>query len=164
MKPIIITIEAILKGMIKRPYREHINAVDNYKILRRSVFFTFLLMSVSLFMFHGCTDPIDPDPDPDLQITGISIPSEIYVVTGGEITITGKGFKTGDQIVLLSTTNSSIEYTITVSLVTDSSVTFEIPAGLTSGSYRITVVVQLVSRCGSRRRRVYCPAYDVGQG
>ncbi len=130
--------------MIKRPEREHIEASNNFRNLKQSVFFTFLLMSVSLLLFHGCTDPIDPDPD--LKITGISIPSDIYVVAGGEITITGKGFKIGDQIVLLSTTDGSIEYTITVSIVSELSATFEIPAEFSSGSYRITVVRLLESQ------------------
>ncbi|MEN8156804.1 MAG: calcineurin-like phosphoesterase family protein [Bacteroidota bacterium] len=94
----------------------------------------------TLFLLSAC-GPDDPDdPETGLSITGVSIPSNIDVLAGGAITITGKGFESGDQIRLTSTTDSAIEYTITVGFVTDQSATITLPPGMTTGQYKITVL------------------------
>ncbi len=101
----------------------------------------FLFISGTAFVFSGCDgDDIPDGPDNKLNITGVSIPSSINVVALSDITITGKGFKEGDQIRLTSTTDSNIEYTITVNSVTDVSATFTLPIEISSGNYKITVL------------------------
>ena len=89
----------------------------------------------------GCKkdDPI-PEPETGLKITGVSIPSNLDVTSTGDISITGKGFQTGDQIRLTSSTDTSKEYVATTKSITAESITFTLPSGISSGSYKITVV------------------------
>ncbi len=88
----------------------------------------------------GCVkDPPEPEPEDGLKITGISIPSSISVPVGGEITLTGKGFAVNDIIEFVLTTDAGKSYNGTVTAVTEQTATLLLPAGVTSGSYRLTV-------------------------
>jgi hypothetical protein len=88
----------------------------------------------------GCKeDPLPPE-DEGLKITGISIPSSISVAVGGEITLTGKGFAIDDQIEFVLTSDAGKVYSSTVTAITATSATLTLPAGITSGSYRLTVI------------------------
>lgn len=103
------------------------------------ILFMFMILTVSAITFFGCKGDPDPDDEPALKITGVSIPSTIDVEAEGDITITGKGFVAGDQIQIVLTTDAGKVYLITVASVTATSVTFTLPAGVTSGTYKITV-------------------------
>ncbi|MDX9882815.1 MAG: calcineurin-like phosphoesterase family protein [Prolixibacteraceae bacterium] len=82
-----------------------------------------------------------PDPTTDnIKITGISVPSSIDIVAKGSITLTGKGFELNDQIQLTLSSDQTKVYTSKVSSVTDQSVTFSLPDGISSGNYKITVI------------------------
>ncbi len=100
----------------------------------------FLIVLVTLIA--ACTscrkDPL-PEEEEGLRITGISIPSSLDVAPGGEITITGQGFAVNDIIVFVLTSDAGSVWTATVSAVTAQSATFSLPAGISSGSYRLTV-------------------------
>ncbi|MCF8378693.1 MAG: calcineurin-like phosphoesterase family protein [Bacteroidales bacterium] len=101
--------------------------------------YTYIIAAV--FLFSGCEDNNKPIiTDPGLSITGVSIPSSLNVLAGGDITITGKGFESGDQIKLSSTSDSNIEFTITINSASYESAIFTIPVGLSTGSYKITVL------------------------
>jgi hypothetical protein len=76
----------------------------------------------------------------DFNISGVSILSSLNVWIGGDITLTGKGFKKGDRIQLIPSFDEDISYTINITSVTDESVTFTIPEGFTTGNYRITII------------------------
>ena len=116
--------------LLKLPGLKRISA--NIKL----IIFIFLGITVS---FYGCED--DPIEDVKvLSITGVSIPAEINVVAEGDITITGKGFESGDQIKLSSMTDINVHYTITVNIVSAESATFTIPIDLSSDKYMITVL------------------------
>ncbi len=89
----------------------------------------------------GCSGGGDPGEEPEtLNITGVSIPSSVDVAANGDITFTGKGFAANDQIQLTLATDATKVYTSTVKTTTAQSVTFTIPTGLSSGSYKIVVI------------------------
>jgi hypothetical protein len=87
----------------------------------------------------GCREEPLPPEEEGLNITGISIPSSINVAPGGEITITGKGFAAGDRIEFVLTSDAGKVYSGTVTAITATSATLTLPAGISSGSYRLTV-------------------------
>lgn len=87
----------------------------------------------------GCKE--DPPPvDEGLKITGVSIPATLNVPEGGEITLTGSGFAVNDQIMFVLTTDAGKVYTAAVTAVTGQTATFILPAGIASGTYRLTVI------------------------
>lgn len=101
---------------------------------------------------YGCekSDTPNPNPAPDpnppveddksIKITGLSIPAHMDLVKESEISIDGKGFAQGDQIVLESLTNSSKpKYTINSKAVTENDILFKLPANVTAEGYRIYV-------------------------
>ncbi|RAV29025.1 metallophosphoesterase [Sinomicrobium soli] len=90
--------------------------------------------------FSSCGNDDDSfDPDNNLNIKKVVIPSGLDVLAGGEMTLSGEGFLTGDLITLTSTVSGGAEYSSTVSSVTDNSVSFPVPEEFTSGVYRLTV-------------------------
>ena len=92
--------------------------------------------------FSSCqkTDSVEFNEDNNLNITGVSIPSSMDVKQGETITLSGKGFKMGDQIKLTSTLDTTITYNNEVTAINNGTVTFSVPNGLTTGSYQINVV------------------------
>jgi hypothetical protein len=61
------------------------------------------------------------------------------VAPGREITITGQGFAVNDIIEFVLTSDAGSSWNATVSSVTAQTATFSLPAGISSGSYRLTV-------------------------
>lgn len=118
---------------------------------RRTFIQTSFITGLGLtFGLHSCSksspqpDP-QPEPSPDgkdndkLAITGAVIPARIDTSKGAELTIQGKGFATGDQLIFdyLSGTN---RYTLDAKTVTDSNITVVLPEDLISGgTYRVTI-------------------------
>ncbi|MFN2313104.1 MAG: calcineurin-like phosphoesterase C-terminal domain-containing protein [Bacteroidales bacterium] len=99
-----------------------------------------LLFAVVMTACSGCVkDPPEPEPEDGLKITGISIPSSISVPAGGEIVLTGTGFAVNDIIEFVLTTDAGKSYNGTVTAVTGQTATLLLPAGVTSGTYRLTV-------------------------
>lgn len=91
--------------------------------------------------FTGCGKDSTPiDVITGLKITGVSIPSGLNVLPKGDVTLTGKGFATGDQFRLTSTSDASKVYVANVKSVTDQTVTFALPDGISSGNFTITVL------------------------
>ena len=100
----------------------------------------FLLIFIAaLAACTGCKEEPPPPVDEGLKITGVSIPASLNIQTGGEIILTGSGFAVNDQIVFVLTTDAGKVYTATVTSVTAQSATFTLPAGMPSGTYRLTV-------------------------
>jgi hypothetical protein len=109
----------------------------------KRIFFTTLLISLlstALIISIGCNSNDAPAPDEELNITGVSIPTAIEAVAKGPVTITGQGFKMGDQMKLTLTTDESRVYLCEVTSVTETSFTFSLPEGVTTGKYRLTLV------------------------
>jgi len=100
----------------------------------------FLIIFIAVFAAcTGCNE--DPPPvDEGLKITGVSIPATLNVPEGGEITLTGSGFAVNDQIRFVLTTDAGKVYTAAVTAVTGQTATFILPAGIPSGTYRLTVI------------------------
>ena len=100
----------------------------------------FLIIFIVVFAAcTGCNE--DPPPvDEGLKITGVSIPATLNVPEGGEITLTGSGFAVNDQIRFVLTTDAGKVYTAAVTAVTGQTATFILPAGIPSGTYRLTVI------------------------
>ena len=100
----------------------------------------FLIIFIVVFAAcTGCNE--DPPPvDEGLKITGVSIPATLNVPEGGEITLTGSGFAVNDQIRFVLTTDAGKVYTAAVTTVTGQTATFILPAGIPSGTYRLTVI------------------------
>ncbi|MDF1558602.1 MAG: metallophosphoesterase N-terminal domain-containing protein [Bacteroidales bacterium] len=99
----------------------------------------FFLLATLIAACTSCTKDPPPEEEEGLKITGISIPSSIDVAPGGEITITGQGFEVNDIIEFVLLSNAGSSWTATVSSVTAQTATFSLPAGISSGSYRLTV-------------------------
>ena len=110
----------------------------------------FLLVSLVLVItvlgagLNSCSsdDPIDSvkPPETGIDIKRVSIPSSLNIVIGGEVTISGQGFKSGDKIRLSLSSDSNNEHLINIATVSDEKVTFALPKGVVSGKYSITVV------------------------
>jgi hypothetical protein len=101
------------------------------------LFIVFVALACALY---SCKETAPtPEPEDNLKITGVSIPSSLDIAVNGEITLTGKGFAVNDQIRLTSSTDQSKEFVSSVKSVTDQSATFALPANLPSGNYKITV-------------------------
>jgi hypothetical protein len=100
----------------------------------------FILLAVLITATTGCRKDPPPEEEESLKITGISIPSNISVPAGGEITITGSGFAVSDDIELVLTTNAGSIFTSAITAVTTQTATFSLPSGIVSGSYRLTVI------------------------
>jgi len=89
-------------------------------------------------IFYGCDKP-DNGAEKELKITGVSIPASINISPGGEIVLTGKGFAANDEIHLTLVSDPTKEFVSVVTSVTEQSVTFTIPDGVTSGTYTLSV-------------------------
>ena len=111
------------------------------KFIKIASLTTIIGLSGAGAAFASCQDNGEDDfnEENDFNITGVSIPSSIDVTDGGEVTLTGKGFKIGDTMQLVSSLDASIKYTSNVSAVTAGTVTFSVPGNFTTGSYRLTV-------------------------
>ncbi|MRR19069.1 metallophosphoesterase [bacterium] len=99
-----------------------------------------ILFTAAMTACGGCNEEPVPPEDEGLKITGISIPSSISVPVGGEITITGNGFAVNDRMEFVLVSDASKVYSSNVTSVTAQSATFTLPAGISSGSYRLTVI------------------------
>lgn len=76
----------------------------------------------------------------DMGISEVSVPATLDVISGGSITFDGKGFKVGDKILLLLTTDEQETYLADVASVTPTSVTFTLPDGVNTGKYKFVLV------------------------
>ncbi|MDR0729361.1 MAG: calcineurin-like phosphoesterase family protein [Prevotellaceae bacterium] len=94
---------------------------------------------VALFVV-GCGSNDTPPVDNSLSISGVYIPGTIDVPAGAPITLTGKGFKTGDHIRLVLESDESRTYLPAITAVTESSFTFTTPDGIESGRYKLWLV------------------------
>ncbi|MDP4239504.1 MAG: calcineurin-like phosphoesterase C-terminal domain-containing protein [Bacteroidota bacterium] len=105
--------------------------------------FTCLLFLFAAVCFSGalysCKNSTGNSDVVPLKISEVSIPSTINVQVAGNITLSGKGFETGDEFLLTLVSDETKVDTCTVNSVTDHSATFSIPVGFTSGLYKITV-------------------------
>lgn len=107
-----------------------------------------VLILIGIFIFSGIAivfnsckedNPL-PTNEPELKITGVSIPSSLDIPAKSDFTITGKGFAQDDQLRLTLTTDASKAYTINVKSVTPQAAAFTLPDAFASGTYQITVV------------------------
>lgn len=99
-----------------------------------------ILFTAAMAACGGCNDDPVPPEEEGLKITGISIPSNISVPAGGEITITGNGFAVNDKMDFVLTSDAGKIYSSTVTSVTAQSATFTLPEGISSGLYRLSVI------------------------
>ncbi len=99
-----------------------------------------IILAAAVTACSGCKKDPPPPEEEGLKITGISIPSSINVPVGGEITITGNGFAVNDKIEFVLVSDAGKVYNSTVTGVTATSATFILPAGIPSGSYRLSVI------------------------
>ncbi len=97
----------------------------------------FFLVSVC---FTGCRPNNDAEPDKNIQISEVSVPSDIDVAARGDITISGKGFATGDKIKLILTADESRFHIADILSFDDHSAKFALPEGFTTGKYRIVLI------------------------
>lgn len=81
----------------------------------------------------------DIDQSNGLNISEVSIPSNIDVIEGGAVVISGKGFKIGDVFKFVSISDASITFTSDASAVSEKEVSFILPTTFTTGNYKITV-------------------------
>jgi C terminal of Calcineurin-like phosphoesterase/N terminal of Calcineurin-like phosphoesterase/Calcineurin-like phosphoesterase len=99
-----------------------------------------ICVAVVMTACGGCRpEPPEPEPEDGLKITGVSIPSNLSVPVGGEIVLTGAGFAVNDIIEFVLTADTGKSYNGNVTTVTGQTATLVLPAGIASGSYRLTV-------------------------
>lgn len=103
---------------------------------------TALVLLPGVGLGYGCSkDDNEPfDEDNSLNIKEVSIPLSIDVAVGQDVTFTGKGFETGDQIELTLNLNENTVFSSNVTAVTDSTVIFPLPKEVTTGSYKIRII------------------------
>ncbi len=99
-----------------------------------------IIFAAAVTACGGCKEDPPPPEEEGLKITGISIPSSINVPVGGEVTITGNGFAVNDKMEFVLVSDAGKVFNSTVTSVTAQSATFILPAGISSGSYRLTVI------------------------
>lgn len=116
-----------------------LSANSSFRSVSGIVSVIFLLASL-IVCFAGCHADDDTKPSKGIQISNVSIPAKIDVAARGTITLSGKGFEEGDKIKLILTSDENQTYNIAVSAVDDKSVSFALPEGVLSGTYKIVVV------------------------
>jgi hypothetical protein len=118
--------------------------INNMKQLKRqllTLFFVGVLGGLTLCALYCCTSEENGGGlINDMTVSDISFPATFDVVDGGSITFSGKGFKVGDKIQLILTTNEQKNYLASVTSVTDASVTFTLPNGVLTGKYKFVLV------------------------
>lgn len=111
----------------------------NLKLKTICVIAGLLIVGIGLSM-ASCNDNKDIGNEMNvLGITGVSIPSTITIVSGGDITLTGRGFALGDEMKLTAKGGAENVFTSAVKSVVESSVTFPLPTGISSGRYQLDV-------------------------
>ena len=86
----------------------------------------------------GCSKE-DPEEHGILDISDVVLLDQIYTSIGSEVSISGRGFESGDVVVLRPVLTGSAEYTAPAVLVTSTEIVFVVPDGLTSGEYKVYV-------------------------
>lgn len=100
--------------------------------------FVFAIIATGL---NSCSeDDTSQIATTDLTITNVIISPSIDLVLGGDITIIGEGFASGDRIRLTSTSESDKEYLVYTSTVTSKKAIFSLPLNIVTGKYSITLV------------------------
>lgn len=110
------------------------------RIYTRKEFLQFASSIVSTPLFLRCDSKEDPQPVGKIQLREVSVPAEINVVAEGDITIAGKGFASGDKFKLILTSDAGQTVTIDIVSFNETSATFTLPAGFTSGTYKIVLI------------------------
>jgi hypothetical protein len=124
---------------MKHPNSNQIVTKGYSKISKSALTILLVTLLVITTALSRCTEKPIPDPGSDLVITGVSIPSSIDATINGDITLTGKGFAVNDKIILTLNSDPSVVFECLVVSVTEQTATFTLPAGVTSGIYKITV-------------------------
>ena len=101
----------------------------------KSVFRLMGTVVLTMLLFTGMSGCSEKESGPGsiMDIDGISVPAQFRGYYGDEVTVGGSGFDESDIIAMQSSASSSEEYTAQVVRVTDNSVSFLIPEGLTVG-------------------------------
>lgn len=86
----------------------------------------------------GCSKE-DSEEHGILDISDVVLLDQIYTSIGSEVSISGRGFESGDVVVLRPVLTGSAEYTAPAVLVTSTKIVFVVPDGLTSGEYKVYV-------------------------
>ncbi|KAB7528923.1 metallophosphoesterase [Flagellimonas olearia] len=81
----------------------------------------------------------DVPPNNGLGITGVSVPPVINASAGSEFVLNGKGFKKGDQIEWISTSDNSKKFSSSIDSITEASATLVLPTEIPSGGYRLVL-------------------------
>lgn len=100
---------------------------------------TFASLSGVGLGFASCQNNVNNIEENNFHITGVSIPSSLDVVTGGTVSLTGKGFWEGDHIILISSTEKNISYACEITTVTHTSANFNLPEDFSTGTYQVLV-------------------------
>lgn len=103
------------------------------------LFSMFVVILASIVLGMSCTDDAS-DERGILSISDVVLEKQINTAIGDQVTVSGKGFKSGDAIMLRSTTVNPMEYTATTPQATSSSITFIVPKGVTNGEYKVFLV------------------------
>lgn len=96
------------------------------------------MLAALLFICTGCPS-VDPTPEPTdtFKITGVSLPATLQVTYGSSYTLMAKGFQTGDFLKFVASADTSKFYQVNLTSVAETSVTFDFPSEMTSGSYHL---------------------------
>lgn len=105
--------------------------------LQDLVYAVFLIVSVCC---AGCRPNNNTEPEKNIQVKEVSVPSQIDVAARGDITISGKGFAAGDKVRLILTTDESRVHIADILSFDDHSAKFALPDGFITGRYKIVLL------------------------
>ena len=117
-----------------------------YNVSRRNFLKSSVLVLLGVGVNSCSDDDVDIDDDPTngngtgFIIKQVSIPSNLNLAPGGDVTITGQGFVNGDKILLTLSSDSRITHLINTSTVTDQKAVFALPEGVITGRYTVIVI------------------------
>ncbi len=104
-----------------------------------SIAFTFVIVLGMLLASCSESANVEPVDESSLNISGVSIPSSITASRGEEVTITGKGFKVDDIMMMILSSDSETEYVSAIIAVTENSASFLLPDDITTETYKLKV-------------------------
>ncbi|WP_108245165.1 calcineurin-like phosphoesterase C-terminal domain-containing protein [Muricauda brasiliensis] len=96
--------------------------------------------NIPFFGLIACSsDSTEVPSNNSLGIIGVSVPPVINASAGSEVVLTGKGFKVGDQIEWISTSDDSKRFSSSIGSATEASAALILPTDILSGGYRLVL-------------------------
>lgn len=107
------------------------------KMKNRALTHLAVLLVLLTAVLNGACAKDDGPGGEAMNLSELSLPEEVAGKTGDRVTIGGRGFRSGDELRLKSVLAASLDHVAPIVEITDTSLTFLIPEGLSDGEYKI---------------------------